>query len=419
MPKDYFAEIGVTGLQRWGGLVYEEHLLDLGGPRAVKVYKQMRDDDPIIGAILFAIKMLCRQASWRVEPGGSKQADLEAADFLESCMYDMSQSWHDTVTEILSMLVFGWSYHEIVYKRREGASRDPTRKSKYNDGRIGWRKIPIRAQETLNAWIFDEDGGIQGMKQLAPPDYRLTDIPIEKALLFRTESSKNNPEGRSVLRNAYRPWYFKKNIEVIEAIGIERDLAGFPVVWVPEKIANPETEEERGSYEAFKRLVTGMKRDQQEGAVMPLVYDERGNKLYDLTLLSTGSRRQFDTTAIVQRYDTRIAQTVLADFIMLGVQKVGSFALASSKTHLFAVAIGAYLDEIEEVFNTHAVPRLFELNGWKLENLPEIRHGDIEDVDLEELGNYISKLAGAGAQLFPNEALEKYLLDVANLPSEG
>ena len=31
-----------------------------------------------------------------------------------------------------------------------------------------------------------------------------------QALLFRTKSRKDNPEGRSILRNAYRPWYFKE-----------------------------------------------------------------------------------------------------------------------------------------------------------------------------------------------------------------
>ena len=62
--------------------------------------------------------------------------------------------------------------------------------------------------------------------QLAPPSYKQVVIPMEKCLLFRTQTHKNNPEGRSILRNAYRSWYFKKRIEEIEGVGIERDLAG-------------------------------------------------------------------------------------------------------------------------------------------------------------------------------------------------
>ena len=56
-----------------------------------------------------------------------------------------------------------------------------------------------------------------GMTQQPPPDYGLLTIPISKAMLFRTESAKDNPEGRSILRNAYRSWYFKRRIQEIEA----------------------------------------------------------------------------------------------------------------------------------------------------------------------------------------------------------
>ncbi len=412
-------ELGSTGLSRFGGYVDEEWLTDLKGTKAIKVYKEMRDNDPVIGAILFAIRMLCRQVSWSVDPAGSTNEDLEAAAFLESCLYDMSDSWEDTLGAILEMLPFGWSYHEIVYKRRLGDSQDPTKRSRFNDGRIGWRKLSIRAQETLSEWVFDESGGVQAMKQMAPPDYSIREIPIQRALLFRTEATKGNPEGRSILRNAYRPWYFKKNIETIEGIGIERDLAGLPVVWVPPNISSPTTDTEKAAAEVYKKMVKNIRRDQQEGIMMPLAYDKDGHKLYDLTLLTTGGRRNFDTSAIIHRYDTRIAMTVLADFVLLGVEKVGSFALSSNKTHLFAVAIGAILDAIAGVINTHAVPRLLALNTFRVKTLPKLKHGDIEDVDLTELGTFIQSLSGAGFPLFPNPLLEKHLLRVAHLPDEG
>jgi len=416
-----FLEIGSTGLTRFGGWIYEEWLKDLQGQKAIKIYKEMRDSDPVIGAILFAIKMLIRQASWRVEAGGNTRQDEEAKEFLESCMKDMSHSWHDLITEILSMLVFGWSYHELVFKRRNGDSRDPAQKSKYTDGRIGWRKIPIRAQETFYQWVFDEeDGGIKALKQMPPPDYRIREIPIEKSLLFRTESRKGSPEGVSILRTAYRAWYFKKNIEEIEGIGIERDLAGLPVAYVPLELLNPNaTTEQKAVLSLIQRLVTNIRRDETEGVVFPAEELPDGRKTgYKLSLLSTGGRRQFDTTDIIERYDKRIAMTVLADFILLGQDKVGSYALASSKTNMFSLAIGAILDSIQEVFNTYAVPRLFALNSFQgLSGLPVLVHGDVESPDLKELGDYISSLAGAGFNIIDDE-VENYLRQVASLPQK-
>lgn len=413
------AELGSTGLNQQGGQIFEEFLPQLQGLRSIRIFKEMAANDPVVGAILFAVDMLIRQVSWRVEPASAETKDQEAAEFLESVIGDMSSTWQDTLSEIVSMLVFGWSFHEIVYKRRQGDSRDPTRRSRFNDGRIGWRKLPIRSQDTLYQWEFDEGGGVQAMIQQGPSDFRLARIPIKKGLLFRTTSQKNNPEGRSVLRNAYRPWYFKKRIEEIEGIGIERDLAGLPVAWVPAQLLSPNaTPEDQAVLNAIKQIVINVRRDEQEGVVFPLVYDDKGHKLYDFTLLSTGGRRQFDTDKIVARYDQRIAMTILADFILLGHEKVGSFALSSSKTHLFSVALGAWLDSIAAVFNRHAIPRLFQLNGFTLERLPELKPGDIETPDLKELGEYIQRLAGTGMPLFPDDTLEAHLRQVAGLPEK-
>lgn len=52
---------------------------------------------------------------------------------------------------------------------------------------------------------------------------------------------------------------------------------------------------------------------------------------------------------------------------MLGQQAVGSFALADSKTQIFAMAIGTYLDVICEVFNNQGIPKLIDLNGEPLQ----------------------------------------------------
>jgi hypothetical protein len=56
--------------------------------------------------------------------------------------------------------------------------------------------------------------------------------------------------------------------------------------------------------------------------------------------------------------------TMLADFVLMGHENVGSFALSSDKTALFAVALGGWLDGIRDIFNLHAIPRLVAINGW-------------------------------------------------------
>ncbi len=405
------SEFGSTGLSQFSGFIYEEWLPELSGTRKFKVYREMRDNDPVIGAILFAVSMLIRQVEWRVEPASGDRRGEEARDFILGCLQDMNTTFSDVIDEILSMLVFGFSFHEIVYKKRQKPE------SRYQDGLIGWRGFPIRAQETLDHWIFDDSGEVTAFVQSAPPSYQRATIPLEKGLLFRTSTHKGNPEGRSILRSAYKPYYFKKHIEIIEGIGIERDLAGLPIAWVPPEILREgASTAERQVLEQIKRIITNIRRDEQEGIVFPLAYDEGGNKLYDLALLSSGGKREFDTSEIIERYDRRIAMTCLADFILLGHEKVGSFALASSKTDIFAMAIGAWLDSIADVFNRYAIPRLFEINGIFSLDYPRLVPGDIETSDLSEVADFIEALVSAGASLFPDEELENFLRRLGGLP---
>ena len=405
-------ELGRLGQKRYGGFFYEEFLRELQGKKGMAVYQEMSENDDTIGAILFSIEMLIRQASWDVQPGGTTPADEEARDFVLSCMDDMSDTWSDTISEILSFLTYGWSAHEIVYKRRCGKRSDPQLRSKYTDGLIGWQKLPIRSQDTLYEWLYDDNDNIRGIIQNPPPDFGFIEIPVEKLLLFKTKSRKGNPEGRSILRNAYRDWYFKRRIQEIEGIGIERDLAGFPVLTAPEglDIWNAEDSEMVAIKNAAENIVQNIRRDSLEGLVAP--------NGWELKLLTSGGQRQFDTSAVIERYDSRMAMTCMADFILLGHQNVGSFALSSDKTKMFSMAIGSYLDIICEVFNNQAIPALIDINGDYFSGItdyPTLTHGDVEDANLEKLGDYISKMITCGA-LIPDESVEDFVREQAGMP---
>lgn len=139
-------------------------------------------------------------------------------------------------------------------------------------------------------------------------------------------------------------------------------------------------------------IVTGIKQDSKMGIVLP-----GGENGWKLELLTGNTSKAVDTNAVIERYDKRIATTVLADFVMLGQQSVGSFALASNKTKIFALAVGTYLDVICDVFNSQGIPRLMELNRNAFAGVtdyPRMVHGDIEDT-----GRRPNRL-GLGAETF-------------------
>lgn len=407
-----FKEIGNTGLRESSGAIYEEFLPKLQWPRAGAVYQEMSYNDPVITAILLCSRQLIRKVEWSVEAASKAEADVEAAKFLESCMNDMSTTWSAFIDDIMSFFEYGWSYMEVIYKKRNGSNNKNNNKkgsSKYDDNRIGWRKISGRSQTTLHSWEIDEYGTIRGMRQYTSTG--IVYIPIEKALLFRTTTARNNPEGKSFLRGAYRPWYFKKHIEEVEGIGIERDLAGLPVITAPAGLDlfdkdNPKAVETKNN--ALK-LVSSIRRDKNEGIVL--------SDGWKIDLLSSNSNRQFDTNAVITRHDQRIAITMLSDIVMMGGDKVGSFALAKTKESMLAAALDAQLANVVDILNEIAVPRLFALNTFTgLSALPKFKVTSVITPNLTELGNFIKALSGAKMPLFPDIDLENYLRRLVNFP---
>lgn len=404
-----FKQLGVSGLRRQGPYVYEEFLPELRWPFAGKVYQEMSDNDPVIGSILYLAEMLIRGTTWSVEAVSQRAEDREAAEFLESCMHDMDTSWANTICEILSMLTYGFSFHEEVYKVRRGPhEKDGRYKSKYSDGRVGWRRLPVRAQTSLHEWEFNKEGDLTAFIQCAEPDYKIRRIPTSKGLLFRTRISRDNPEGKSLLRNAYRPWFFKKHFEEIEGIGIERDLAGFPVLTAPQDLDLWNEEDERmvKLKSNAEQLVASIRRDSEEGVLLPYGWD--------LKLLSSGSSRQINIGETIDRYDNRIAITMLSDIILIGNNKSGSFALADTKQSMLAAALQAQLQNIADVFNSKAVPDLFAYNDFAgITELPQIVPGQIQTPSLKELAQVLRSM---GLNIAGDMKLQNYLRHILGVP---
>ena len=416
---DPYIELGVSGLRRTTGYVDEEFLPALKGRKGVQVFREMGDNDAIAGSLLFSITQLIRGVDYEVIPGGKTQPDTKAAKLVETALDDMSSPFDQLLTEILSFLQYGWSWHEIVYKRRGGPwNDDPRLKSKYDDGLIGWRKMPIRSQETLLRWVFDENSDVHAMVQLGPPDYITRVLPISRSLLFRFGQHKGNPEGKSILRTSYRSWYYKKRLEEFESVGVERDLAGLPIVYVPSDYLRADKNSKQGQMvEAMKKMVRSVRRNEQEGVIFPTAYDrDTKQPMFKFELMSSGGARQHDTNELIQRYEQRQLMTVLADFIMVGHQETGTYNLHVDKTGIFRDALDATCQSIADVFNRYAIPRLFAMNGWRVDTLPTLQFSHVDAPDLTQLGSFLTQTAGLGFAWGPDVEMEKYLRNAAGLP---
>lgn len=413
-------EISLPGLNQHSGYLAEEKHTRLQGIAAARTFEEMSQNDAVVGSCLYAIESFLKSLDWKVRPANESAEAVAEAEFLTQCRDDMDQAWADLISDILSMLVYGFSLHEIVYKVRRGPdSASPRFRSKYSDGRFGWRAIACRAQTTIERWeIDDKTGEIYGAYQRPPPAYDTTYLPMSRCVLFRTKTYKNNPEGVSVLRRAYRSWYFKKRLEEIEAVGISRDLNGIPIIEVPAAVMSPSaTAAQRAVRTQMQTMVSLISRDQFEGLVFPAELDSDNKPTgYKFRLASSSGQKAIPADGVIRRYDARIAMTLAAEFLLLGTEKTGSFALAAEKSSHFARTLTWYARGIQDQLNTVCVPRLMTVNGVAPENWPRFEHGPIALPDLMALGLFLQQVTTAQL-LTPTPQLEKYIREIAQAPA--
>ncbi len=394
-----FSQIGYSGLQEFSGRIQEDFLRELRGLEGYKKYREMTLNSPIIGAELLAVEQAIRGVSWSFNSGIDDDPRVE---FLEEAIEGMSHSWKEHVTEALSMLPFGYSIFEIVYKR---------------DGvQILWDKLAVRGQDTVTSWDIGEHGNIRGFRQQAPPTYNLVTLPIEKLILYRTRLERNNPEGRSILRTAWVSYYYAKHHMQIESIGVERDVAGLPMITLP---PNADLSEATNSdFSKAKKMVRNIRNDEQAGIVKPTGWE--------LELLSaggtTGSGKLFDTDKIIRRYESRMLMATLSQFLMLGQENVGSLALSKDQTDFFTMSVNTTADIFAETFSKYAIPRLLTLNGFDTgmdsgSRLPPVKleHTPAGDVDVNLLADFLQKV-GPMITFTPED--EIWLRSVARMPEK-
>lgn len=431
--------LGQSGLKGFRtGFIWEEFLSELRGQNGARRYRELADNDPVIGAMMFAITMLVRKVEWQLEARDKAADALDAQEFFEQVLFeDMEIPFADVVEEALSMIVYGYAPFEVIYKVRAGEQPDmlprgatnlgdwvnyanrPMAKpsSLFDDRRIGIHQIAIRGQESIYQWFFDKAGRWVAFHQQLEDGGNVI-IPRYKALLFKTQAIKGNPEGRSVLRNAYILYQRKKVLEAAEGRFAIRQ-AGVYEFKIPGKyLASDADESERLVRNQFEAMAKDFAADKRGAVVLPSDRDDKGNALYELSIKSpsSGASGAGQIGSIVERYDKRIAGTVLADFILLGQGSTGSFALSADKTELFGEAIKGFLVSIASVLNRELLPRLAKLNNIDAELIPILKPGDIEKASLDQLSALLTSLTGAGATVFPDEKLENHIRGLANLP---
>ena len=421
---DAKSTLGVAGDNtRNGQIRADEFLPELRGKKAVRKYREMRDNDSTIGAVMYAVEQILRDVELDVKPANDSEEAKGEAEFVKSVLDDMDHTLDDHVAEALSFLSYGFAWFEVVYKRRVGPSvRSDKKRSKYTDGRIGVRKIAARAPWTVNKFDVDQKtGDVLGVEQSVGLMNGRNYIPVNKSLYYRTTSLNGDPSGRSILRNAYTSYEYLNNLQAIEAIAVERELAGIPVARIPsEYLSGDASPAQAGFVNNLQQILRDVKFNEQGYIVLPSdTYPDKDGaptniRLVDIELMSSSGTRNIEIDPIVRRYQHDIARSVLSEFLLLGSQG-GSYALSKSKSDMFLRALESYIQAIVDVLNKQLIERLWELNGLNYDNMPKIVAGDVAPHDLREIAAFLRNLNGANIDVSNHPEVISDLMAIAEL----
>ena len=409
-----FKEIGSnrTGTD-FQGFSTLDPLRTMQGDKAAKNLREMRYDDAIVGAMVLAIKMIMRGITWDPQmPDEIDEDDVEGIryrDYLAGAMKDMHKmSWEDLISDSLEAVVYGWEFMEITLKQRLGEQPPDAElpASKFEDGLVGWHKIAHRDQTGLQGWIREPHGDTLAIRHLTETLREPVVIPLSKGVLFKTEHAGGNPEGYSWLRNAFRAWRFKKNLEWIEGVGHERGNAGLPVVTMP---FGANTDEGSLDMQRATELVQNIRTDGFAGVVLPPGIGPEEHQRWTLELMSasstSGAAGGLDTS--IRRYASEMTTSILAHFINLGMQSRGAYALSRDQRDLWHLAMDGLKEAWAEIINAQIVEPLFRI--WNRAAFPDktrwpkIVPSQISQHDLEKVQSFIVAMIGSNQMVTDGE----------------
>lgn len=399
-------EMGVTGQRMFGGIPNEEIKAELNFPRNLTTYRQMMLH-PSVNASISLYKSMLSKATFRVLPCKNPTAkEKKQAQIIESMLADMDTPLPDVMSAALTSLEFGFAPLEKVFRVRTKENG-----SLHDDGLIGIKKLALRHQQSIDNFVFDDDGNeVIGMKQnlayVNDPYSRYKTrtastvvLPREKFMLFTVGGNKDNPYGTSPLRNVYLPYRYLQAVEELEAAGMAKDLCGIPKLTIPAAYMSSEAStEQKLAYANFQNILRNLQTNTQSGIMLPSDTDpETKQKLFDLELMSSVGQKAFDTTKIKSYYREMIFIGLAADVLLMGNTQTGSFALGAIKNSLTGTQVEVYLKGITRVFNEDLIRHLYLLNGWDVSRRCTLDYEGFSDTDLDIFSKTIQRIASVGA----------------------
>jgi hypothetical protein len=383
-------EMGYAYLSPFTAWTREEWNPKLRDKQGLREYYKMKRQDGIIRGSLRMLKTPIQAGRWFIEPAETNTAnDLKIADFVARILfYGLNVTWSRLLDDILLCCEYGHMVFEKVY---DWADTSMGRK-------LVLKKLAPRHPLDIREWKYDSNGGPDGIVMEPTEATGFDDpqfIPIEKLAIFSLEAEAGDMTGISVLRSAYKHYYYKDTLYRIDAIQKERHAIGVPIIKLPPGFT---TDDKKLAQELGRNLRT----NDRAHVVLPPNWEFMFAKL---------EGQRVDCLESVKHHNEMIQANVLAPFLT-------DSNVDPRSTDMFMKSTRYIGNTIADVFNSHIIPQLVDIN-FRLGRdrlYPKLvvrRVGEWEDV--RTMSFAFRNFVGAGA-IIPDDVLDAFLRKEMDLP---
>lgn len=367
---------------------------------AIRTYDQMANNDAAVDVSLRAGKMPIMGATFFVEAFDEKEVNADIAEFVSyNLLEGQSAPFLLVLEDILRMYEYGFSILEKVYELREWA---PRRTGANRRQYTMLKKLAPRPTPTIKSIDYDDNGGPIGVTHGAvKADGKVDEIkiPIDKIVIFSHNKKGGNLEGKSLLRTAYKHWYYKDNLYKIDGIQKERHGMGFPTVTLPPNYTQADKT-------AAQTLVKSIRTNEEAGAVLPPGFEL---KFADI------AGQPVNVMESIDHHNAQIMLNVMVQFLLMGISQGGGRATSGSHQDMFTKSLRYVANLICQIMNLYVVPQLVAYNFDTLE-FPEMQVRNIgETKDLQQWASAFANLLAQNAVTMDVET-EQWVREILDAP---
>lgn len=361
-----------------------ENVPELRNRKGLRTYYDMSRNDGAVRGALRIIKTPIQGAEWYIEPASDSVIDKNIAQFINDCLFEwMDTTWERFIEDCCRSIDYGYFCFEKVFEP--------------DAGKIKLKKLaPIHPLD-VQSWQYAPNGELVGirMEPLIGEDHtQVVDIPYNKMLCIVFEMEGGDQRGTSLLRSAFKHWYYKDTLYKIDAIQKERHGIGVPVIKLPIGF----TDKDR---ELANDLGRNLRTNERAYITCPNTWDIFFAKL---------EGQPVDPIPSIEHHDAKIYESILASF--MGSKLVSKESMDTFYKSTRYMAQGC----IAATINRYLIRDLVDINFLRKGGYPKLRvrrMGEWED--MRTMTFALRNLVGAKL-ITPDQGIEDLLRDQMGLP---